>query len=352
MFVKLHAQGVIMKHRVIYFSLAFILFMFACNLPGGQQEPPTSIDGIATQAALTVAAAQNTAAVQSTATSTSGSGTLPTNTPIAQPTVQGSVTNTPVCNQASFVADVTIPDNTNINVNAGFTKTWRLRNVGSCTWTSGYQIIFDSGDQMSGPASQQLINGTVLPGATVDVSINLTAPGSAGTYKGNWKLRDANGSVFALSTGPFWVQIKAVTQAQEDDDSWPTFKNGDSGPEVRAIQLLLTAHGYDLNVDGIFGPITQARVEDFQTDKNITEEDGFVGPITWPKLIIQASQGKTGPEVRAIQNLLKNKFGYNITVDGIFGIDTKNAVKDYQSDHGLVADGIVGPITWNSLISE
>src|SRR5688572_19118976 len=332
-----------MKQRIIYFSLAAILFIFACNLPGGEQQPPTNIDGIATQAALTL-----TAAVQSTATTTSGSGVLPSTTPVTQPTIQGSVTNTPVCNQASFVADVTIPDNTNINVNAGFTKTWRLRNVGSCTWTSGYQVIFDSGDQMGGPASQQLINGTVLPGATVDVSINLTAPGSAGTYKGNWKLKDSNGAVFALSTGPFWVQIKAVTQAQAE---WPTYKIGDDGPEVRAIQYLLIAHGYNLNPDGIFGPITQTQVENFQTDNNLSE-DIIVGPETWQKLIIQVAQGKTGPEVRAVQNLLKNKFGYNINVDGIFGLDTKNAVIQFQNSVGIDDDGIVGPITWRELVSD
>lgn len=336
-----------MKQRIIYFSLSVLIFIFACNLPGGQQEPTTNIDSIATQAALTVTAA---AGVQSTATTTGGSGTLPSATPIAQNTAQANVTNTPVCNQASFVADVTIPDNTNINVNAGFTKTWRLRNVGSCTWTSSYQIIFDSGDQMGGPASQQLTNGTVLPGATVDVSINLTAPGSAGTYKGNWKLRDQNGATFALSTGPFWVQIKAVTQPPPQA-SWPTFENGDTGPEVRAIQYLLIARGYNLNADGIWGPITQSQVEDFQTDNNLTE-DGFVGPETWQKLIIQVSQGKTGPEVRAVQNLLKNKFGYNITVDGIFGPDTKNAVIQFQNSVGIDDDGIVGPITWNKLISE
>ena len=336
-----------MNHKLFSLIFIFVLFISACNLPAGT-ETPTSIESIATQAALTVTAAAQmpivetpslTPAVDITATSTD-----------AQSNQQPNVTNTPVCNLASFVSDVTIPDNTNINVNAGFIKTWRLRNVGSCTWTSSYQIIFDSGDQMSGPASQQLINGTVLPGSTVDVSVNLTAPASAGTYKGNWKLRDQNGAVFALSTGPFWVQIKAVTQAQEGD-TWPTFKNGDSGPEVRAIQLLLTAHGHNLNVDGVFGPITQSKVEDFQTDNNLTE-DAIVGPETWQKLIIQVAQGKSGPEVRAVQNLLKIKFGYNIDVDGVFGPATANAVKNFQNSKGLTADGIVGPKTWFQLISD
>jgi peptidoglycan hydrolase-like protein with peptidoglycan-binding domain len=92
-------------------------------------------------------------------------------------------------------------------------------------------------------------------------------------------------------------------------------------------------------------------VEDFQTDKNLGE-DGIVGPETWAALIIQTNQGDTGQEVRAVQKLLKDKYGYNINVDGIFGPDTSNAVKDFQSDNGLAVDGIVGPNTWRELVSN
>lgn len=330
-----------MKHKGLFLYLTFILFIFACNLPSGNQ-PPTNIDSIATQAALTVTAAAQIPVLETPSVTPSVVETITT---AAQ---QTSATNTPVCNLASFVSDVTVPDNTNITINTGFTKTWQLKNVGSCTWTSGYQVIFDSGDQMNGPASQQLTNATVLPGATINVSINLTAPASAGTYKGNWKLKDSNGVTFALSTGPFWVQIKAVAAPQA---GWPTYKIGDGGAEVFALQYLLRARGYNLNADGVFGPITQTQVENFQTDKNLTE-DAIVGPETWQALIIQVAQGKTGQEVRAVQHLLKYKFGYNITVDGIFGPDTANAVKDFQSDKGLAVDGIVGPQTWLRLISE
>jgi hypothetical protein len=332
-----------MKYKI--FSIILLVALIAgCNLPAGTQTP-TSIESIATQAALTVTAAAQLPIIETPSLTPNAD---PTTTSEIQSTQQSNESNTPVCNLASFVSDVTIPDNTNINLNAGFIKTWRLRNVGSCTWTSSYQIVFDSGDQMGGPVSQQLTNSAIPPGSTVDVSISLTAPASAGTYKGNWKLKDPNGAVFALSTGPFWVQIKAVSQPQA---AWPTFKNGDSGPEVRAIQLLLNARGYNLNVDGIFGPITQSKVEDFQTDNNLTE-DAIVGPETWQKLIIQVAQGKTGPEVRAVQNLLKNKFGYNLNVDGLFGPTTTTAVKNFQNSKGLTVDGIVGPQTWQALINK
>lgn len=338
-----------MKFKIVVSILLIAALISACNLPAGT---PESNEGII----FTLAAQTITAAAQGNGTTPAPQSVTATNTPPpaagttqAPPSGQASPTNTSQpCNIASFVDDVTIKDNTNITVSTGFTKTWRLKNVGSCTWTSGYQLVFDSGDQMGGPSSQQLTNGTVAPGQTIDVSVNLVAPANPGTYKGNWKLKEPGGAVFGLSTGPFWVQIKAVGAVQAD---YPTFKKGDTGVEVYAIQYLLIARGFNLGADGIFGNETQNNVEDFQTQKNLSE-DGIVGPVTWKALIIQVQQGKSGEEVRAVQKLLKDKFGYNIAVDGIFGPATANAVKDFQSDKGLAADGIVGPLTWQKLIND
>jgi hypothetical protein len=336
------------KKSIAVFPLIFLI-LSACNLPSGSQEE--SADSIFTLAAQTVTAA---ALTEQVATSTPEETQTPIATLTETPSGAAASTVTTVpCNLASFVADVTIPDDSSITVNNAFTKTWRLRNAGSCTWTSGYQIIFDSGDQMGGPASQQLTAGTVAPGQTVDVSVNLTAPNSPGTYKGNWRLRDPNGVVFALAAGPFWVQIKATAApaANTPEASWPIVKVGDQGVEVYTIQYLLRANGLNLNPDGIFGPQTRARVEDFQTQKNLAK-DGIVGPQTWSALIVQVQQGSSGDAVRAVQMLLKDKFGYNITVDGIFGPNTADAVKSFQTSKGLTSDGIVGPITWRNLVSK
>src|SRR5690606_11213812 len=140
-----------MKYKI--FSIILLVALIAgCNLPAGTQTP-TSIESIATQAALTVTAAAQLPIIETPSLTPNAD---PTTTSEIQSTQQSNESNTPVCNLASFVSDVTIPDNTNINLNAGFIKTWRLRNVGSCTWTSSYQIVFDSGDQMGGPVSQQL----------------------------------------------------------------------------------------------------------------------------------------------------------------------------------------------------
>lgn len=55
--------------------------------------------------------------------------------------------------------------------------------------------------------------------------------------------------------------------------------------------------------------------------------------------------GHRGEQVKYLQDLL-NYFGYNLTVDGIFGSRTEAAVKQFQRSYGLVADGIVGANTW------
>ena len=316
--------------RTLAASLTVLLLaILACNVPAAL--PQEAADAVLTQVAAALTAA-------------------PTAAPAATVPGAPSPTSTPsgACNAVSFVADVTIPDDTVIGLSKPFTKTWRLKNVGTCTWTSGYSLVFDSGDQMSGPGSQQLTNGTVLPGATIDVSVDLTAPGSAGTYKGNWRLREPGGAVFGLSTGPFWVQIK-TQNAVVELPSWPIRKNGDSGAEVFALQYLLVAQGENLTVDGAFGPITKTKVQHFQSTNGLTA-DGIVGAQTWPKLIIQVQNGSHSQAVRAVQKLLNAKYGYSLSIDGIFGPDTLSAVKDFQSDHGLASDGIVGPQTWRWLI--
>lgn len=59
-------------------------------------------------------------------------------------------------------------------------------------------------------------------------------------------------------------------------------------------------------------------------------------------------KGDRGTDVRMLQTLL-TKAGYTVTLDGIFGIKTYEAVKAYQADRGLTVDGVVGKATWSAL---
>ncbi len=139
--------------------------------------------------------------------------TLPTNTPLP-PTITPTATVTPIpCDRAAFVTDVNYPDGTDVQPGATFTKIWRLRNNGSCTWTSGYMLVFDHGDAMGAAATYPLTSGSVAPGQTLDVQLQLTAPTTPGSYKGYWRLRNSSGVVFGI--GPagdqaFWVQVDVV----------------------------------------------------------------------------------------------------------------------------------------------
>jgi hypothetical protein len=193
--------------RLVSIFLFCALVLSACNMPANAQETENP-DAVLTIAALTVEANLTQLAPQNIPTFP----VIPTST-IAPPTVTLTVsaptsalpaaTATQNCDKADFVADVTIPDGTVLDPNESFTKTWRLKNAGTCPWTSSYSVVFSDGDAMNGPASQAL-TGTVNPGQTVDISVNLKAPSNNGSYKGNWKLRNASGLLFSI----FYVDIK------------------------------------------------------------------------------------------------------------------------------------------------
>ncbi len=104
---------------------------------------------------------------------------------------------------AAYVADITVPDNTAFSSNQGFNKVWQIKNIGSTSWSSGYQWTFDGGDQMGGPNSISV--PSVSPGNTWNPSINLQAPASAGTYKGYWRMQAPDGHRFGDRV---WVQIQ------------------------------------------------------------------------------------------------------------------------------------------------
>ncbi|MBI3738817.1 MAG: hypothetical protein HY258_07205 [Chloroflexi bacterium] len=138
--------------------------------------------------------------------------TPPTPTSTPKPGTPSVTPSPAACDRAQFIADVTVPDGTVFAPNAPFLKTWRLKNVGTCTWTTSYALTFDTGDKMGGPDSANL-SSSVAPGQTVDVSVNLTAPSSAGSYRGYWKFRNAGGVPFGIGTAgtkSWWVDIKVT----------------------------------------------------------------------------------------------------------------------------------------------
>jgi hypothetical protein len=131
----------------------------------------------------------------------------------AQPTSPGSVS----CNDASFITDVSIPDNTELDPGEEFTKTWRLRNDGTCGWTSEYSVAFVSGNELSGKTTS--LPGSVAVNQNLDFSIKMKAPLTAGEYKSYWTIRNENGVSFG---DLFYVQIVVSSSATETFTPGPT----------------------------------------------------------------------------------------------------------------------------------
>jgi uncharacterized protein YkwD len=95
------------------------------------------------------------------------------------------------------VADVTIPDNTEVPGGSNFTKTWRIMNTGTCIWASDYTLTFYSEERMNAPASVPL--NVTYPGQTLDISVELTAPTSLGTHRGNFVIKNPAGLIMKIN---------------------------------------------------------------------------------------------------------------------------------------------------------
>ena len=215
--------------------VVFSLVLAGCNLPTRvQTETPGGSEAVQTAAALTVAAYATQVAGTPTATSLpAATATLqPTTPPPTQaPSMPAAPTTKPAeaapCDRGDFVSDVSIPDDTVLEPGEKFTKTWRIKNTGSCTWSTSYEAVFVDGNAMNAPVSVKLPK-SVVPNETVEISVDMTAPTEPKTYRANWKLRNASATVFGLGSkadGGFYAQIVvkspgfAVTSATAKVDS-------------------------------------------------------------------------------------------------------------------------------------
>ncbi len=149
---------------------------------------------------------------------------------VRTPTPDATPTTVTECNRAGAGVpfDVTIPDNTTMVAGGTFVKTWRVVNSGSCKWTRLYKLVFYSQNAM-GAQYDNFLQGEVLPGQAIDLSLQFTAPTNPGTYQGNWMLQDPDGNLFGLGMNadtPFYVRIIVTDQATptptESPDATPT----------------------------------------------------------------------------------------------------------------------------------
>ena len=186
----------------------------ACG-PSATPAPTADVNAIYTQAAATIVAGitQTAAAMPSSTpvppTSTPEPSATPTEsslataapTPVPANLVSASPTAVPVdpatafgCYNATFLAHVTLPYAPPFNPGDRFTKTWRIKNTGSCDWPRGFLIMFISGDRFG--ADTTTINQKVVTGGVVEISLNMTAPYLTGVVSSNWQLATDIGKPF------------------------------------------------------------------------------------------------------------------------------------------------------------
>jgi hypothetical protein len=253
-----------MKKLLYVLTLILGIALFGCNLSNTISQGTQSPYDVFTQAAQTVAA--ELTRVSLIASPTSNIPIEPTSTFTPMPTITTVFTpsKTPIpCNLATWdpaTIDVSVPDYTPMAPNQVFSKTWRIRNVGTCSWNSSYLLIFDHGDGMGVTAgyTQQLTSGVVNPGQEVDLTVNLKAPAATGTYTSAWRLRDPGGVPFGITPagGTFVVIIKvsptitlhplAVESGtiRSDAGPWPDFTAGESNADItRTCEAFLS---YDI----------------------------------------------------------------------------------------------------------
>jgi hypothetical protein len=215
-----------MKHftfRMLAIFIILAILVSACNMPASQgTEITPTLTNTATQPpqVITITQPGNQPTTQVNELPTQSPTPLPptaTSTPLPTATLPPTPTSSTCTDLAKFVDDVTVPDDSEMLPGQEFIKTWRLQNVGTCTWSNQYSIVFVDGVQMNGTSPLPLTS-SVAPNGTVDVSVTLQAPGTTGTYRGDWKLKNSSGGIFGLgndSSGTFYVQIKVVEGVSE-----------------------------------------------------------------------------------------------------------------------------------------
>ena len=120
--------------------------------------------------------------------------------------------------KAAFFGDVNVPDETFFRQGESFTKTWRFRNEGTCTWTPDYKVVFYGGEPMDAPLSNPFPT-TVLPGEQVDISLNMKSPTRGGPFQSVWGFEDPGGVRFGTGSAGkdlFWVMINVRFLDQND----------------------------------------------------------------------------------------------------------------------------------------
>jgi hypothetical protein len=195
--------------------LLSMLGLAACGSPAPTSTPTQDLNPIRTEVAATVLA-QVTRDLASTPSVTPIPSLTPTTaasstpTQIVSPTlhVTGTLTTAVTTDQAQWVSQ-SVADGANFAPGETFTMTWRLKNVGTSTWTPAYMIRFFSGNAF-GASNEITLGREVPPGESIDITIKMKAPNTLGGYRSDWVMSNSYRRNF---NAPVFLKINIATPA-------------------------------------------------------------------------------------------------------------------------------------------
>jgi hypothetical protein len=188
-------------------------------------------------ATLTTLTPDSTATIHpATSTPTKISATL-----TATGTANGSIS---VQDAATFVGE-NYPDNSVLALGQAFIKTWEIKNTGSLTWTTAYQLVLSSSPQGETLGSPALINfaQSTAPGQTLSLSVPLVAPSTPGTYTVYWFIRNEHGETVSVGGPNLWAKIQVCETGQSCN--MPD-AGGETTAMVNSASVTVTNFSYDM----------------------------------------------------------------------------------------------------------
>lgn len=245
--------------------------------------------------------------------STSASLTVVGSTPT--PTIE------PVpCDKAEFIADVTVPPGTVIAPDTEFIKTWRLKNVGSCSWTTSYRVQLIAGEQMNAPFSMRLpVN--VAPGETFDISLYMTAPSTMGPHRGYWILYNDAGAEFGIGlqgNQPWFVDIvvsnatpsptPSVTPAGPTDSPTPTLTSAPTATPRSGTYFDFVAQAYTATWSNAEGQLPYPGLDG--------DPNGFAFKVDNPRL--ETGAVDTRPGLLMVPQRMAPQNAFNLYIQGSY----------------------------------
>lgn len=198
--------------RAIIFCIVLVFVLAACGGGDASTASPANGSGVTAEPNGNAPASNDsTTGASNSNTAQNSGGNTNSNNGSGLAASSGSSNSSGDCalDNASFVSDVTVEDNTTFQPGQKFTKTWLVKNNGNCTWTDLYSFVFAKGDQMSAPDVTPLQE--TAPGNTVEISVEMKAPNEEDVTRAraDFEIHNADGTAISIDGGTtLWVSIR------------------------------------------------------------------------------------------------------------------------------------------------